>query len=297
MDIGLFRNIIDQTRPAWQMDRNLSNPSIALWHYGEPVVYRHFTESISYCHERGLNVGISTNPSVWTERRIDQILDLGVDALYVMVDGLDDETSISIRGAPASFVRGAKYIKELASKKVTRGLTKPMIAISMVKQPRNAHQWQEFASYSAEVEGIDRVHLGNYSTFAGDLVQLNEIGDVLALFDEEQLDQEAHQAYISLFPCFYPWHSVSVTWEGQVVPCCRDYNASDVLGDLRTQTLADIWNGARLQQLRREHCGGKIATPLCVNCKERSCEIGLPGRFYPVSKLLRTFAKESAHSL
>ena len=36
-----------------------------------------------------------------------------------MIDGMDDETSISIRGRVASFVRGEKNIRELAVKKQT----------------------------------------------------------------------------------------------------------------------------------------------------------------------------------
>jgi radical SAM protein with 4Fe4S-binding SPASM domain len=294
MDIGLFRSIIDQLRPAWQIDRSLSEPSIGLWHFGEPVVYRHFVESIVYCHDRGLNVCISTNPSAWTERRIDQMLDTGVDELYVMIDGMDDDTSIAIRGTAASFTRGERNIRDLVHKKVTRGLTKPHVYINMVKQPRNAHQWQQFKSYWFGIEGIDRVHLGGYSTFAGDLVQLNKIGDDLVSRDKEQESSDAHHIYMSRFPCFYPWHSISVTWEGKVVPCCRDYNASDVLGDLRFESLEDIWNGARMRQLRFEHSRGKVTASLCVNCKERSSEIGLPGRFYPISKLLRSLTTRKA---
>jgi radical SAM protein with 4Fe4S-binding SPASM domain len=292
MDMGLFRDIIDQVRPAWQVDRSLGAPAIGLWHFGEPVVYQHFADSIEYCHDRGLNVDISTNPSVWTERRIDQMLDLGVDNLYVMVDGMDDDTSIAIRGAAASFLRGERNLRELLGKKVARGLKRPHVLINMVKQPRNAHQWQQFTSYWTGVEGVDSVHLSGYSSFAGDLVQLNTIGSELAWRDKTE--GNARQIYMSRFPCFYPWHSISVTWEGKVVPCCRDYNASDVLGDLRTESLVHIWNGARMRQLRLEHRRGKITTPLCARCKERSAEIGLPGRFYPISKLLRALAELKA---
>src|SRR5437773_5901443 len=36
MDLGLFRSIIDQVKPAWQMESTRRPPLIRLLHYGEP---------------------------------------------------------------------------------------------------------------------------------------------------------------------------------------------------------------------------------------------------------------------
>jgi len=127
MDIGLFRAILDQVKPTWQVEDVTEEPYIALWHFGEPMVYKHFGEAVSYSHSRGLRVIISTNPSVWTERRIDEILELGVDEMYVMMDGMDDSTSMAIRGPAASFVRGEANVHKLLERKAKLGLTRPLI--------------------------------------------------------------------------------------------------------------------------------------------------------------------------
>src|SRR5262249_8240767 len=141
MDVGLFRAIVDQVRPAWQKTSIYAPPVLQLLHFGEPMVYRHFKESVEYCHSRGFTVYISTNPSVWTEQRIEEVLETQLDHVQVMFDGMDDETSIAIRGRAASFVRGEARLRQLAERKVARGLTKPRVAVCMIKQPRNAHQW------------------------------------------------------------------------------------------------------------------------------------------------------------
>lgn len=287
MDIGLFRDIIDQLRPAWQISNISQEPSIGLWHFGEPMVYRHFVESIVHCHSRGLQVCISTNPSVWAERRIDEVLDAGLDEIYVMIDGMDDETSIAVRGKAASFVRGEKNVRELARKKVERGLRTPRTHICMVKQPRNAHQWQLFREYWKGIDGIDEVFLGDFSTFAGDVMPINQIAETFAAQDSEQAAFASRSRSLSQFPCYYPWHSVSVTWEGKVVPCCRDHNACSVLGDLRKESLESIWNGDRMKALRAQFLQGNVTAAPCASCKERSLEIGLPGRYYPVAGLMR----------
>ena len=50
--------------------------------------------------------------------------------------------------------------------------------------------------------------------------------------------------------CPYPWTSFTVTWEGDVVPCCRDTGARTVLGNVFEQTIHDIWHGKKYQDLR-----------------------------------------------
>lgn len=283
MDIGLFRSILDQMQPAWQADHIVEEPSIGLWHFGEPMLYKHFTESVSYAHDRGLRVHISTNPSVWTARRIDELLAVGVDELYVMVDGMDDSTSMAIRGRAASFTRGEANVRLLIQRKTQLGLSRPRIHICMVKQSRNAHQWGDFTAYWTGFEGVESVYLGQLSTFAGDVPALTKLNDVLASHDPEQSSALSHQCRLSKLPCYYPWHSVSVTWDGKVVPCCRDHNASLVLGDLTKQSLESIWNGPPMQDLRRQFANDRVTAAPCVTCKERSLEIGLPGSHYPIS--------------
>ena len=50
--------------------------------------------------------------------------------------------------------------------------------------------------------------------------------------------------------CPYPWVSVSVASNGDVVACCRDLEHKTVLGNLLKQELREIWNGQRFKALR-----------------------------------------------
>lgn len=56
-----------------------------------------------------------------------------------------------------------------------------------------------------------------------------------------------------LEPCQFPWSSMSIMWDGSVVPCGQDYNNEMVLGDANKQSLYDIWNGAKYNQFRKNH--------------------------------------------
>ena len=54
------------------------------------------------------------------------------------------------------------------------------------------------------------------------------------------------------------------------MPCCRDADAALVLGDLRTQSLATIWDGPEAQRLRDQHRRDDVpAGHLCDGCAWR----------------------------
>jgi MoaA/NifB/PqqE/SkfB family radical SAM enzyme len=63
---------------------------------------------------------------------------------------------------------------------------------------------------------------------------------------------------------------LQVLWTGEVVPCCYDFNGTMVLGDLRRQTIRDIWHGERFRSIRRAHATSDFAGfPLCRACDRR----------------------------
>ena len=50
--------------------------------------------------------------------------------------------------------------------------------------------------------------------------------------------------------CPYPWTSMVIASNGDVVACCRDLQHKTVLGNLFEQELVDIWNSEEYQNLR-----------------------------------------------
>ena len=44
------------------------------------------------------------------------------------------------------------------------------------------------------------------------------------------------------YPCYRPWLTFTVLWDGRVSLCCADFDGRTILGDLRTSTIQEIWN-------------------------------------------------------
>jgi len=69
------------------------------------------------------------------------------------------------------------------------------------------------------------------------------------------------------YPCYHLWFSPAITWEGKILLCCNDWGNFEVLGDINKESLASIWQGNRLKELRKFHLEGHYnKIPLCEKC-------------------------------
>ena len=55
------------------------------------------------------------------------------------------------------------------------------------------------------------------------------------------------------YPCYRPWLTFTVLWDGRVSLCCADFDGRTILGDLNTSTIQDIWNAEPYLAARRAH--------------------------------------------
>jgi radical SAM protein with 4Fe4S-binding SPASM domain len=67
--------------------------------------------------------------------------------------------------------------------------------------------------------------------------------------------------------CYFPWTSMSVLWDGRVVACCMDSNGVQVLGDLNSQSVQEVWNGPVLSGVRNNFKKLDYSKyPVCLSC-------------------------------
>lgn len=64
------------------------------------------------------------------------------------------------------------------------------------------------------------------------------------------------------------YNSCAITATGDVLPCCNDWSRVRVLGNIREQSLASIWNGPAYQTFRRDFERDPGASEPCRSCSE-----------------------------
>jgi len=66
--------------------------------------------------------------------------------------------------------------------------------------------------------------------------------------------------------CWWIWHSLVITWDGNVVPCCRDPKAKYIMGNIFKNDLKDIWNNKKYKMFRKQILTNQKNIPICQLC-------------------------------
>lgn len=104
---------------------------------------------------------------------------------------------------------------------------------------------------------MDEFRLKPFTTWDGNSQSVNQLVGI---------SSSAEPARVAA-TCRWPWTSMTVLWDGDVVPCCNDFDKRYVLGNLHRESMTSIWNNEPMTALRAELAGGLVRNDLCRNCK------------------------------
>jgi radical SAM protein with 4Fe4S-binding SPASM domain len=233
MSVDLFRKIVDECV-------ELGVTHVRMHNYGEAFIDRRLVEKVRYAKERGIKeVGMISNGSLITDAVARGIIDAGLDAINISVDASGKEVFESTR-------IGLKYdkvianIERLLQVREELGRRRPKLILSFVRQNNSADE-QAFIEHWKQI--ADKIHITDLHNWAGTLNRESGVN----------------------YPCYRPWLTVTVLWDGRVSLCCADFDGRHVLGDLNSSTIREIWNSEPYLNARRMHLesGGP---EICRSC-------------------------------
>lgn len=259
MDFAVFQSVIDQM--IVDNPQHTSGKLVALHHFGESLMHREVDRFIAYAEGKGVSTVLSVNPITFTDRVIGQLLDAAPSQLFISLDGHDDASFFAIRGVEDAYGKSREKLIKYLDLKRERGV-KTRIVVNMIDFKLNKNSIEQLKGYWEAIPGVDEFCAKTFGTWIGDAQEINELkGGALNVLSEK----DARQSYIS---CNRPWETLTVTWDGDIVPCCYDYDKKEPLGNVGNQSLLEIWNGERMRDLRAQFVSGQIRTPLCGSCEE-----------------------------
>ena len=249
MSFNLYKKIIDECK-TFGIQR------IQLAGTGEPLIDPLLFERISYAKKIGIKeVNIFTNASLLNKEKQENLLMSGVDLVHLSIDSFTRETYEKIR-CGLFFEEVKENVLSFLRMKKERKYSKPFIVVGGLRVKGYLSDYLK-SDFHKEVEKLcDLVWIGKEEDTH------NWAGSV------EKINSEFSVSYN--FPCRRLWASLSVLWDGKVSLCCIDYEGSMILGDVNKQSIIDIWNSKRFNEIRQNHLHlqfNKIA--LCKNCYER----------------------------
>ena len=248
---GREHGIMNQEKYEKSIDEvvQLGAKKVVLTGFGEPMLDKKLEKKIAYAKTKGLSTYIITNGSVLTEKRARGILEAGLDEMRISFYGMGSDTYNSV-------MQGLDYEKTregiLSFIKMRDSLgAKTTIQLSYLVMPENEKDTDEFRHYwEPLVEAIE-------------IWKPHNFGDGKD-YRERSLDSSVKTS------CGRPSSGpLQIQWDGEVIPCCYDYNNKIVLGNAFENPVLDILNGEKYQLLRYAHDKKKFEFfPYCDQCDQ-----------------------------
>ncbi len=234
---------------------------------GEPYLNTSFLDMVKYAHDKGIYTATSSNAHYLTDAAAKKTVESGLDRLIISIDGTTQDVYQSYRvgGNLEKVIAGAKNIvkwkKELKSKT-------PFVFFQFLVVKPNEHQLEEIKKLAKEV-GVDEVRFKtaqvyDYENDPNNLIPLND------KYSRYKKDKNGiYQTKNKLAnECWKMQQGNVITWDGLVVPCCFDKDATHQLGNLKNQSFKEIWHSDNYKQFRADIMKSRKNIDICANCSE-----------------------------
>jgi hypothetical protein len=242
MSMDLFRKIIDDAADIPLIDK------VTITGMGEPLLDKDLMERLSYIQKK-MKIGcldLYTNGSKLTIPMIKQFIKIPVNMLYVSLNGTDRQSRKEMTGLDdydevvavldeAIRIADGTALKIIVKSVVGSGLMEPSAVEIFGKRWGGAYNGGSGHSF---------VHIeGNW---AGKLFPIRVTPKNF---------------------CGRAYDQIMVLQDGRVPLCCFDAFGEVILGDLKTQTIQEIYNGGEALRYRTAHATNNRSTlKLCKDC-------------------------------
>jgi|TARA_Y100000294_G_C8522497_1_gene323491 radical SAM protein with 4Fe4S-binding SPASM domain len=225
--------------------------------YGEPFLDKKLIDRIKICTKKKIPTYFSCTPANMTVEKAIKAMEAGLTVLKFSIDALDNEEIKKIRGRKANFSTAMKNILKLLEEKKKRNL-KTLVVPCMIKfddNKENKKMHENFLDFWKD-----------HDVYAYIKSQDNR------WYFEKNKSMQNLSHYAKQY-CEYPWSSLTVMADGNIVPCTQIPNNEIVLGNVKIQTLEEIWNGEKYKEFRKMHITGNF--PEKHKCKNNCDQVKL----------------------
>jgi radical SAM protein with 4Fe4S-binding SPASM domain len=251
MSWDTYKRVIDEAREFAS--------SIYLLLAGESLLHKDIYKMIRYAKGNNIRPLLNTNgtPLISEDNRI-KLLESGIAHITFAFDGYNKETYEKVR-IGAEYDKVINGIVEFLREKKSRGLKEPYIAITTLEVGIEDYENKEKAKrdFYKLFEGlpVDEFILKTPNTWGGTFTETERF---------------SHHEIVKgkIYPCSHLWSTMSICWDGTVVPCCFDFFKTYTLGNVNKKSLEEIWNDQPMTALRESMLNGsyKDLNKLCNGC-------------------------------
>lgn len=248
-EFGREHGIMNQARYEKSIDEvvALGARSVVLTGFGEPMLDKHLEDKIAYASRHGLSTYFITNGSAMTPRRARKLMESGLSEMRVSFYGMRPETYNAVMQG-LDFERTRKGILEFLRIRDEIG-AHTRVQMSYLELDLNKGDEQAFREFwEPKVNAIE-------------IWKPHNFGDGR---------DYRHRDVAQKTTCGRPENgALQIQWNGEVIPCCYDYNNQIILGNAFETPVLDVLNGEKYRMLRYAHRMKEFSLfPYCDQCDQ-----------------------------
>ena len=233
---------------------------------GEPFIHNDILQFISKASQAGIYTSTSTNAHFITEKKAQEIVQSGLDRILISIDGTTQEVyeQYRVHGSLQKVLDGTKHLVE--ARKNLNSRTPHIIFQFLVVRP-NEHQIDEAKQLANEYK-VDEIRFKtaqvyNYENGNPLIPTIEKYSRYKRLSNGKFVVKSSLDNH-----CWRMWSGAVVTWDGKVVPCCFDKDATHEMGNLSKEDFKSIWKGKAYAMFRKQLLKGRKEIDICKNCSE-----------------------------
>lgn len=254
MSLSLFKEAIDTLKDYVYL--------VNLFNWGEPLLHPQIYEMIKYANQNNIFTVVSSNFNCsFDEESAKQMIESGLEYLYVAIDGISQETYSKYRGG-GDFNTVISNVSILLKVREKMRASNPFIEWRYLVFRHNEFGI-ETAKKMAKNLGIDKISFEGGST--------EDMGDRKGLDRENWLpaDTRYRRTYLSeQTKCDWLWRNLVINVNGAVSACCWSFKPEDDFGRFNKTNFHSVWNNEKFLSARRTFKNRSIkeSGTLCDAC-------------------------------
>lgn len=238
---------------------------VVMYHGGEPFLNKRIFEWISTIKSIGVGLTkVVTNGILLKDDMLIRIVESGLDSIEFSIDGQSPEENNRIR-IGSNYYQVANTIKKLIRIKEEKSSNKPAIFICNTQFIDSQKKFPT-ARYPSTPEFILNDFSGIYE---GQVTFKNTWAlywpGLKSLKRNTYVKAKQKAPFIAVNHCPHLSETITIRWNGDVVPCCYDLTSKYVIGNIKESGLVDIWNNKKYKKIRKSIYDKRYLS-LCSNC-------------------------------
>jgi len=223
MKIELFKKIIDEVYAG-------GTKAITIASRGEPTLHPKLGEMLEYCKGKFFELKLNTNATLLNDKLIHQILQSDITDIVFSVDSYEkpEYEKIRVNGIFETVLNNIKKFKKIREQDYPNSKCATRISGVKINKEQDVDKFNNF--WKEHVDHVVMVEMENrWDTYHNP----KEIAGKGA--------------------CNYLWERMYVWYDGICNPCDADYKSELTVGSVKNNSISEIWNGEKYNELRSAH--------------------------------------------